>query len=408
MFRKPLSLALSFSVLLCACGKKEADKQPDPTQTTAPGTTTPPADDKAGAPAVGQGEGRLDILAWPGYIERGQTDKKYDWVSQFEKDTGCQVNVKTAGSSDEMVSLMNQGGMDLVTASGDASLRLIAGKKVREIDPSLVPSYQTIDPRLQNAPWHTVDGKHYGTPYQWGPNVLMYNTSVFKAAPESWAVVFEPMDFPDGKPNKGRIQAFDGPIYIADAALYLMHKDPTLEIKDPYELNQKQYDAALALLRQQKQLVHRYWHDATLQTQDFTNEGVVASSSWPFQVNTLQANGQPIAYTIPKEGATGWADTTMMHVEAAHPNCAFKWMEWSLNPKVQGDLASWFGSLPAVPAACEGNELLGAEGCKKQGWDIFDKIAFWRTPVAKCASQQDQCVPYSQWSTDYIAIMGGQ
>jgi putative spermidine/putrescine transport system substrate-binding protein len=405
MSRKPLSLALSFSVLLCACGKKEPEKQPDTTQTP-PGAEQPKADDKPAA--ADQGEGRLDILAWPGYIERGKTDAKYDWVTQFEKDTGCQVNVKTAGSSDEMVSLMNQGGADLVTASGDASLRLIAGNKVREIDVSRIPSYKNIDERLQNAPWHTVEGKHYGTPYQWGPNVLMYNTSVFKTAPESWAVVFEPMKFPDGKPNKGRVQAFDGPIYIADAALYLMHKDPSLGIKDPYELNQKQYDAALALLRQQKQLVHRYWHDATIQTQDFTNEGVVASSSWPYQVNTLQGAGQPIAYTIPKEGATGWADTTMMHADAAHPNCAYKWMEWSLNPKVQGDLASWFGSLPAVPAACEGNELLGAEGCKKQGWDMFDKIAFWRTPVAKCATQGDQCIPYSQWSTDYIAIMGGQ
>jgi putative spermidine/putrescine transport system substrate-binding protein len=409
MFTKPLSLALSFSVLLCACGKKEADKQPAP----APGTETTPA---AGTePGAGDatarevpGEGRLDILAWPGYIERGETDKQYDWVTPFEKATGCQVNVKTAGSSDEMVSLMNQGGVDLVTASGDASLRLIAGKKVQPIDLVRIPPYKKLDKRLMNAPWYTVDGKHYGVPYQWGPNVLMYNTNVFKAAPDSWAVVFEPSIFPDGKPNKGRIQAFDGPIYIADAALYLKSKDPTLGITDPYELNQRQYDAALALLRQQKQLVHRYWHDATLQTQDFTNEGVVASSSWPFQVNTLKANGQPIAFTIPKEGATGWADTTMMHVDAKHPNCAYKWMTWSLSLKVQGDVAAWFGSLPVMPKACQTNALLGPDGCQKNGWDMFDKIAFWRTPVRDCASQQGQCVPYSQWSTDYIAIMGGQ
>ena len=405
MSRKPLSLALSLSISLCACGKKEADKQPDPAQTP-PATGQPAADGRVAHEVPG--EGRLDILAWPGYIERGETDKKYDWVTPFERDTGCQVNVKTAGSSDEMVSLMNQGGVDLVTASGDASLRLIAGKKVQPVDLVRIPAYKKLDRRMMNAPWNTVDGKHYGVPYQWGPNVLMYSTTVFKTPPESWSVVFEPTTFPDGKPNKGRIQAFDGPIYIADAALYLKSKDPTLGITDPYELNQKQYDAVLALLRQQKKLVHRYWHDATLQTQDFTNEGVVASSSWPFQVNTLQANGQPIAFTIPKEGATGWADTTMMHVDAAHPNCAYKWMNWSLNPQVQGDVAAWFGSLPVMPKACEINVLLGPDGCKKNGWDMFDKIAFWRTPVAKCASQQDQCVPYAQWSTDYIAIMGGQ
>ncbi|MET1028202.1 MAG: hypothetical protein ABWY00_13610, partial [Dongiaceae bacterium] len=76
---------------------------------------------------IGQGEGEVAIVAWPGYIERGESDKAYDWVTDFEKETGCKVTVKTAGSSDEMVSLMNGGGFDLVTASGDASLRLIAG-----------------------------------------------------------------------------------------------------------------------------------------------------------------------------------------------------------------------------------------------------------------------------------------
>jgi putative spermidine/putrescine transport system substrate-binding protein len=189
--------------------------------------------------AIGKLEGRVDIVAWPGYIERGSTDKNFDWVTGFEKATGCKVQVKTANTSDEMVALMNEGGFDLVTASGDASLRLIAGGRVQEINTALVPSYKKVDARLQSAPWHTVGGKHYGVPYQWGYNVLMYNTTVFKEAPTSWAVVFEEMNLPDGKPNKGRVQAFDGPIYIADAALYLMTKNPGLGIKDPYELNEK-------------------------------------------------------------------------------------------------------------------------------------------------------------------------
>ena len=162
--------------------------------------------------------------------------------------------------------------------------------------------------------------------------------------------MFEPQKFQDGKASKGRIQAYDGAIYVADAALYLMAKRPELGIKNPYELNEEQYAAALELLRKQHPLVHRYWHDANVQVQDFTNEGVVASSSWPFQVNTLVANKQPIASTVPAEGATGWADTTMLATDAKHPNCAYRWMEWSLNAKVQGDLAAWFGSVPAVPA----------------------------------------------------------
>ena len=353
---------------------------------------------------VGKGEGEVSIVAWPGYIERGETDKAYDWVTGFEKETGCKVSVKTAATSDEMVTLMNAGGFDLVTASGDASLRLVAGKKVQPINPELIPSWGTVDKRLQSAPWHTVDGKHYGVPFQWGPNVLMYNTDVFKEAPKSWKIVFEPMDFPDGKPNKGRVQAYDGPIYIADAANYLMATKPELGIKDPYALNEKQYEAALELLKGQRALVSRYWHDAAVQVDDFKTEGVVASGSWPFQVNTLVADKRKIASTVPDEGATGWADTTMLATGAKHPNCAYLWLEHSLSPKLQGDLAAWFGSVPAAPAACKGNELLTDEGCATNGFDNFEKIKFWRTPTAKCGDAT--CVPYSKWVSDYIAVMG--
>ncbi|MFM5007792.1 ABC transporter substrate-binding protein [Aeromonas sp. FDAARGOS 1411] len=356
---------------------------------------------------LGKGEGQLNIVAWAGYVERGETDKNYDWVTGFEKETGCKVSVKTAATSDEMVALMNEGGFDLVTASGDASLRLIAGGKVQALNLALIPSYSKIDPRLQNAPWHTVDGKHYGVPYQWGGNILMYNTKVFPKAPDSWNVVFEEQTLADGKSNKGRVQAFDGPIHIADAALYLMTHQPALGIKDPYELNEDQYKASLDLLRKQRQLVGRYWHDAFVQIDDFKNEGVVASGSWPFQANALIADKQPIATTVPKEGVTGWADTSMVHSDAKNFTCAYKWLEHSLSNKLQGDLAAWFGSVPVVPAACEGNALLGPTGCKTNGIDNFDRVRFWRTPVSQCNSQ-GTCVPYYRWVSDYIAILGGR
>ncbi|KXK17278.1 MAG: putative ABC transporter substrate binding protein [Chloroflexi bacterium OLB15] len=365
---------------------------------------------------LGEGEGALDIIAWAGYIERGETDPAFDWVTSFEAETGCLVNVKTAATSDEMVALMNEGVFDLVTASGDASLRLIAGGRVQPVNVDLIPSWNTVDERLQEAPWHTVDtdgdgvAEHYGTPYQWGANVLAYNTEVFgDTVPSSWNVVFEEQTLPDGESNAGRVQAYDGPIYIADAALYLMHANPELGITNPYALDQDQFQAALDLLRGQRELVGRYWHDAFIQIDDFTNEGVAASSSWPFQVNLLQAAGEPIASVIPDEGATGWADTTMMHVNAPHPNCAYMWMEHSLSPQVQGDLAAWFGSVPSVPAACEGNALLGESGCEINGFGNFDQIAFWRTPVTACGDDRgDVCVPYYEWVTNFIAVIGGR
>jgi putative spermidine/putrescine transport system substrate-binding protein len=403
--KKPFSMvALSAALLLVAvsCGGDGQQQQ------TAGGVKQ----------SIGRGEGQVSIIAWAGYIERGETDKNYDWVTQFEQQTGCKVNVKVAGTSDEMVTLMQEGsGFDLVTASGDASLRLIYGNTVQPVNLRLIRSYNTVDPRLQNAPWHTVDKngdgtmEHYGVPYQWGSDVLMYNTEVFKdQAPESWSVVYEEQNLPDGRSNKGRIEAYDGPIAIASAAVYLKSKRPELGIQDPYALDRKQFNAALNLARQQRELVFRYWHDAFVQIDDFVNEGIAAATSWPFQVNLLQAEDNPIASTIPQEGSTGWADTTMMHARAPHPNCAYRWMEHSLNKKVQGDLGSWFGSVPSVPAACEGNALLGPQGCETNGIENFDRIAFWKTPRSDCFDPGGgrECVPYHEWVTNYVAVIGGR
>jgi putative spermidine/putrescine transport system substrate-binding protein len=358
--------------------------------------------------SIGKAEGQVSIVAWPGYIERGETDPNFDWVTKFEKSSGCKVNIKTANTSDEMVALMNEGGFDLVTASGDASLRLVAGKRVQPVNIKLIPSWSTVDERLQNAPWHTVDNVHYGVPYMWGPNVLMYDTRAFKQAPKSWSVVFEETTLDDGKTNKGRVQAYDGPIHVADAANYLMYHRKDLGIKSPYELNQEQYKAALDLLRQQRGLVSRYWHDAFIQMDDFKNEGVVASGSWPFQVNILQSEKHPVASTIPQEGATGWADSTMLHADASNPNCAYLWMEHTLASNLQSDLSVWFGANPSVPVACtDGRGMQNAAGCTANGLDDFEKIRFWTTPVSKCKTQ-DVCVPYYRWVSDYIGVIGGR
>lgn len=127
----------------------------------------------------------------------------------------------------------------------------------------------------------------------------------------------------------------------------------------------------------------------------------------PYQVNTLQAAGSHVASVVPKEGSTGWADTTMMHVDAPHPNCAYLWIRHSLDPKVQGDVAAWFGSVPVVPTACAASALLGPTGCQQNGIENFSKVSFWKTPIADCGNGETTCVPYSEWVSTYQAIMAG-
>jgi putative spermidine/putrescine transport system substrate-binding protein len=364
---------------------------------------------------IGEGEGSLELIAWHGYTEDGTTEgyEEYDWVTPFEDKTGCQVNVTYADTSDEMVTLMRQGGgsvYDGLSASGNASNRLIAAGDVGAVDPSLFPEMANVigplDPDTgTNNAHYVVDGNMYGTPYMYGPNFLMYNTDVVKPAPTSWDITFEA-----NSPYAGKITAYDDPIFIADAAMYLMTHNPDLGITDPYALNREQFDAALNLLRQQRELVGRYWHDAFVQIDDFANGEAVASSSWPFQRNVLAAEDPAFKSSTPEEGVTGWADTTMMHTDAPHPNCAYMWLEWSLNEKLQGDLAAWFGTVPAVLSACEGNELLTDEGCVTNGLGDFDQIEFWRTPQADCFDDDEatECVPYLEWVTQYVAVIGGR
>lgn len=387
------TLALIASLAGCA--------KPAEPQTSDPGVAT-----EAVAQSAPDGlEGEVVIVARPGYVERGAVDPRFDWVTPYERETGCKVTVKLAGGSDEIVALASQGGFDVVVAPSDVSLRLVRAGHVQPIDLGLVPSFANVDPRLRQAPWHFVDGRMYGTPLQWAPHVLAYSRKAFAAAPTSWAVVYEPRLLADGRSNSGRIQVPRNPMLIADAASYLMAHEPDLGIADPYALTEVQYAAVLALLRRQRTLLQRYWTDAGVAVQDFASGAAVVASARPFVVNTLAANGEQVAGVIPGEGTTGSADTLMLAAGAKHPNCAHRWMEWMLNATVQGDVAAWLGSVPAVPAACDGNALLGDGGCRKNGAEDFDRIRFWRTPEATCV--QGECVPYERWSADFAAIAEG-
>src|SRR5207253_3875247 len=258
--------------------------------------------------SIGPGEGVLNLIAWQGYTEDGSTDPKSDWVHPFEQQTGCQVHVKYGQTSDEMVNLMRQGGgtaYDGVSASGDATNRLIAHGDVAPINVNLVDGWKQFLPTLQSPPHNTVKGVHYGVSYMYGANVLMYNTQTFSTPPTSWSVVFDP-----NTPYAGKITAYGGAIYVADAALYLKTHNPSLGITDPYELTQPQLDAAINLLKGQKPNVKKYWTSATDEIDLFTSGDVVAGAAWPYQAGGMQSAARPAPGDAgsASEGATGGGD----------------------------------------------------------------------------------------------------
>jgi putative spermidine/putrescine transport system substrate-binding protein len=375
------ALLTAMTVGVCACGSSSG-----------PATGSLPT-------TIGQGEGQLNLVAWEGYAQP-------QWVKPFEAQTGCVVHAKYAGSSDEMVTLMRQGGgnqYDMVSASGDASLRLIDGGNVQPMNVNLVAEWKNFIPQLQSPPHNTVNGKHYGISLQWGPNTLLYNTRSVTPAPTSWAAIYSPK-------YKGAITVPNNPIQIADAALYLSKTEPSLGITDPYELTEAQLNAATKLLSQQRPLIKKYWALASDEIELFKNGDVVIGASWPYQTNTLVADKVPVRDLIPIQGATGWADTWMLSAHAKHPNCAYKWVNWVSTPKVQAQQAISFGETPANTKACPYMEEIQKGSCTQYHANApsayFDSIKFWKTPVPACGNGKNDCMDYSAWQQKWTEVTG--
>jgi putative spermidine/putrescine transport system substrate-binding protein len=368
---------------------------------------------------IGKPEGKLNLIAWAGYVEDGSTDPAVDWVTPFEKQTGCQVSVKVAGTSDEMVQLMRTGQYDGVSASGNASPRLVEGGDVDPVNVDLVPNYKTVFSDLKDQPYNTFDGVHYGIPHGRGANLLVWRTDDVKPAPKSWSVILDPKE---ASKYKGKISVYDDPIYIADAAVWLKTHQPDLGIENPYELNQEQFDAAVDLLKEQKPNVGEYWHDALKQISSYTNGDSVVGTSWQYQYFTLLADDQPIAASpasqgfVPEEGATGWSDTWMLSSEAKHPNCMYEWMNHIISPEANAQVAEWFGEAPAQTKACEETSDPGfCDDYHANDPGFWKRVYYWNTPVTDCSvtdqrahegGSGDDCKDYNEWVQAWTEIKG--
>ncbi|WP_225823623.1 ABC transporter substrate-binding protein [Streptomyces naphthomycinicus] len=382
-------------LLAAACDSSGSDGSP--------ATGLNPPDLKAPT-KLGATEGQVNLIAWAGYVEDGSNDPQADWVSGFEKRTGCQVHSKVAASSDEMVKLMKTGEYDAVSASGDASLRLIASGDAAPVNTGLVPHYKDIFSGLKNGAWNSVKGRMYGIPHGRGANLLMYDTTKVAPAPTSWSAVFD-----DASRYRGHVTAYDSPIYIADAALYLKATRPELKIKDPYALDRKQFDAAVALLKKQNANVGEYWSDYLKEVSAFKSGDSVVGTTWQVIANLAASEGAKVKALVPKEGSTGWSDTWMVSARAKHPNCAYKWLDWIVSPKVNAQVAEYFGEAPANSRACaetsDKNFCTVYHAADERYWK---RIAFWNTPIEQCLDgrRDVKCVPYATWVQAWTEIKG--
>jgi putative spermidine/putrescine transport system substrate-binding protein len=396
-FARTLAFSVVAALALAACGSS-SDSGAKPGAKS--GAFVPPALkalDKLGTP-----EGSVNVLAWPGYVEDGTNDKTQDWVTGFEKSSGCQVNIKTFGTSDEAVQLMRTGQYDAVSASGDATLRLIAAGDVEPMNTSLITNYADIFDALKNKPWNSVNNVPYGIPHGRGANLLMYNTDKVKPAPDSWSVVFD-----GASAHKGAVTAYDSPIYIADAAMYLMSTKPDLGIKNPYALDAKQLAAAVAILKAQKANVGEYWSDYLKASQAIKAGSSVVGTTWQVIANIAKSEKAPVAVTLPKEGATGWSDTWMVSAKSKHKTCAYLLIDHLVSPKVNAQIAEWFGEAPGNRKACA--ETVAKDHCAIFHADdeaYFAKVYYWNTPIPQCLDGRTdvKCTDYADWTKAWTSI----
>jgi putative spermidine/putrescine transport system substrate-binding protein len=348
---------------------------------------------------LGDTEGAVSILAWPGYVEDGSNDPSVDWVSGFEEATGCTVTAKTYGTSDEAFNLMKSGDYDVVAASGDASLRLVAAKAVAPVNTDLLQNYDGIFDFLKMQSWNSVDGVSYGIPHGYGANLLMYNTDVFPDGLDSWSAVFD-----DASQHAGKVTAYDSPIYIADAAVYLMATKPELGIKNPYALDEDQLAAAVDLLKQQRASIGEYWSDYLKEIQAFETGDSVVGTTWQVIQNSITTGNTEVV--LPKEGTTGWSDTWMIASKAQHPNCAYAWLDWIASPEVNAQATGYFGEAPSSQAACDFRD--DCEAYHAGDAEYASHIWYWSTPIADCLDGRTDvtCTDYAQWTTAWQEIKG--
>jgi putative spermidine/putrescine transport system substrate-binding protein len=401
--------AIAVLAISACTGAAPATQAPTSAPTAAP--TAAPTDAPTTAPTatpggIGEGEGELNLVIWGGYAERGETIEGFDWVTPFEEETGCMVNATAMTDSNNGVSLMQSGNYDGISASGDATTRLIAGGYVEAIDPSILPNYANVFPGLKDLPHNTVDGVNYGVPHGRGPNLMMWNSEVITEAPTSWDAVWE-----GGTDYAGEISIYDSSIYIADAAIHLMATQADLGITDPYQLNDAQFAAAISLLEQQAANNPLYWSSYTAQIASYAAGDVVVGTTWPLQLQLLQADGVEVEGVKPGEGTTGWSDTWMMAKDAAHPNCMMMWMDHMMSAEANAMATVFFGEAATSPQACEAAEALSPGHCETQHADdeaYWENIYYWSTPQEDCADDDPAttCKTQDDWVQAWTTLRG--
>ncbi len=358
-------------------------------------------------PSPGAAQGILRLVVPPGPVQNGEVNTKDDWVTPFEKQTGCRVTLKNAGTDAEAVGYMTQNNFyDGILASPEAAGQLIAGRTAAPLNVHLIDGYQALSSRLRNAPGEVSGGKVYAVPYLWDAYVVGYNPGAVKPAPRGWDALFAPSA---AKRHSGKITVPDAPVTLALAALYLRSARPSLGITDPFELNQSQFGAAVKAVDAVRGSIGTYWAQDSSVIGQFGSAQDVLGAVLRRQVDALDQAGLPAA-SVPSSGsvasgpAIGWVGSWLMSARAQHPGCMYRWLSWSASHQVQQQVSAWTGQAPARPAACAGAAASPCDRFHEAVLASARNLVFEHLPAGDCGGGRTGCVAYPRWQSAWTRL----
>jgi putative spermidine/putrescine transport system substrate-binding protein len=364
-------LLLGLALLVTGCGATAATR-------TGPSAELPAA------------EGRLDLVAFPGYAEAGGDDPRVNWVTRFVQTTGCKVHVRTVRSSTELLEVVAHGRYDGVAAFGDVTQVLTGGHEVAALDTRLIPNYRTVYPALKRLPQNAEGGEVVGVPHGRGADLLLWRTDRVRPAPAGWSVLF-------GTRYAGRIGVYDAAITLVDAALHLGYRNP-------YELDAAQFRAVVRLAAEQKANVGSYWQDLTNALADYTGGNALIGEASPRLAALLRADEVPVRTAVPA-GGTARSASWMLLARGRHPGCMYRWLDYVISPKANAASARYLGEAPATPAACAYMDCAAAHSGDEAWWA---RLSFWRTPQHDCHDARGEaCLDWFDWSDAWARIRSG-
>jgi spermidine/putrescine-binding protein len=282
----------------------------------------------------------LSLLVWEGYADPS-------YVHAFEESHHCKISASYMGSSDELVAKLRGGSAsnyDVISPSSDVATMIASSGLAAPLDLAKLPSYAQLSERLRSMPLVRVNGNVYGVPFTWGPNPLLYDTTYFTKAPDSWSVLWDPK-------LKGKISAWDelSTMYMAAQVLGYDKPDPN----HIYNLSDAELDNVREKLIELKPNIRKFWSTGGELTNLFENHEIVAAMGWPLTTNQLRAAKFPIGETIPKENTTGWIDHLMITAASENKELATEFLEYMIEAKTQKLVTDVTGYDPANPHAAE-------------------------------------------------------